>query len=395
MPTDPRLRVLFVAAVAGGAFLLKDPRYLLLLCVANAALALGVGIPLRRLLRQAFKLWGFALLVLVSFVFFGEDSGSDRFRTFEVLGHSFALNVGGLWVGSAMVLRVVAIVFASHVARAGDERAIAHGLAKLGAPPILSLSIDATLALLGGRGGGGGGGGRRSQDGAPREGFWKSVKRMAAGDVGPLAERARRQMERAERHATEVGGHSAALARDVGVIAGMSLTMLGIKAVKILPSLPFAPGHKLVLLTPLYVLASLLTKSRFGATWTGLAMGTVAFLMGDGKYGVFEILKHVIPGLLCDLCVPLLAEGGRRPGKIVWAVVSGVIAAARFAGIFVMTLLAQPPSVAFAFLLPGLSVHVLFGVLAGLIIPAVIRAFDPMLLKGPQASSLEERKETP
>jgi uncharacterized membrane protein len=175
----------------------------------------------------------------------------------------------------------------------------------------------------------------------------------------------------------------------------MSLTMLGIKAVKILPSLPFAPGHKLVLLTPLYVLASLLTKSRFGATWTGLAMGTVAFLMGDGKYGVFEILKHVIPGLLCDLLVPLLAFDGRRPGKIVWAVTSGVIAAARFAGIFAMTLLAQPPSVAFAFLLPGLSVHVLFGVLAGLIIPAVIRAFDPMLLKGPQASSLEERKETP
>ena len=31
--------------------------------------------------------------------------------------------------------------------------------------------------------------------------------------------------------------------------------MLGIKALKLLPGIPFAPGHKLVLLTPLYVVA--------------------------------------------------------------------------------------------------------------------------------------------
>src|SRR6185503_14156464 len=124
------------------------------------------------------------------------------------------------------------------------------------------------------------------------------------GDVEPIARALTRQLERGKAYAAEhasagaSGATSAADANrvhDVGVIAGVSLTMLGIKALKILPSIPFAPGHKLVLLTPLYIMASLKTRSKFGATLTGLTMGSVAFLLGDGKYGIFEIVKHVVP----------------------------------------------------------------------------------------------------
>jgi hypothetical protein len=158
--------------------------------------------------------------------------------------------------------------------------------------------------------------------------------------------------------------------------------MLMVRAVKILPAIPFAPGHKLVLLTPLYVLASLMTRGRAGATWVGATMGATSFLLGDGKYGVFEILKHVVPGVLCDLVVPRLTRGGRRPGKLVWAVVSGLVGAGRFAAIFATALVAQPPAVAFAFLLPGLAVHTGFGIVAGLLVPAVLRAFERHLEKG-------------
>ena len=41
-------------------------------------------------------------------------------------------------------------------------------------------------------------------------------------------------------------------------------------------------------------------------------MGTIAFLMGDGRYGVFEILKHVAPGVIVDLFLPVLRRGGRE-----------------------------------------------------------------------------------
>ncbi len=77
-----------------------------------------------------------------------------------------------------------------------------------------------------------------------------------------------------------------------------------------------------MLLTPLYVVASLKTRTRLGATLTGLVMGSVAFLLGDGRYGIFEILKHVVPGILCDLLVPAITANGRRPARSVgrsWA----------------------------------------------------------------------------
>jgi hypothetical protein len=119
--------------------------------------------------------------------------------------------------------------------------------------------------------------------------------------------------------------------RDVAVVAGIALTMLGIKALKILPGLPFAPGHKGVILIPLYIAAGALTRSRLGATLTGLTMGTVAFLMGDGRYGVFEIAKHVAPGVLVDLLLPLM---GRRPqlrGVVAWSLFGLIVALGRFA----------------------------------------------------------------
>jgi len=166
------------------------------------------------------------------------------------------------------------------------------------------------------------------------------------------------------------------LTRDIALIAGLSLTMLGIKALKVLPSIPFAPGHKLVLLTPLYVVAALRTRTRFGATLTGLVMGTVAFLLGDGRYGIFEILKHVAPGILCDLLVPVLlrVHGTRQPGAVAWSLLGGVMGLGRFATIFTVTLAVQPPAVAWAFLVPGLIIHTTFGVLSGLVSSPLIRA---------------------
>jgi len=196
------------------------------------------------------------------------------------------------------------------------------------------------------------------------------------GDVGPIATRLEHQIARARDHATQNArpGDASALGGDVAVIAGISLTMLGIKALKLLPNIPFAPGHKLVLLTPLYVIAVRLTRTRAGGTLTGLTMGTVAFLLGDGRYGVFEILKHVAPGVVCDVMVPLLTRGGRTPGKLAWSIVGAAMGAGRFATIFVVTLSVQAPAVAFAFLVPGFLIHTTFGALSGWVSHHLVRA---------------------
>lgn len=345
-------RVAFLLAAAIGVFFLHTPLHAGIAAASLAALWLAVGLGARRLARQIVKLLPFAAFVIASYALVPEDAG-DTLET-----------------GVVMVLRVVSVVMASQVARAGDPRAIAHGLRRLGMPERAATTLDVVLALVGGGGGGGGGGGRHRGPGEVEgETFLAAVKRIARGDVDPIVGRIERQIARAERHEARPAG-------DVPVIAGVSLTMLGVKALKVLPSIPFAPGHKLVILTPLYAVASLMTAGRAGATLTGLTMGTVAFLMGDGKYGVFEILKHVTPGVLTDLMVPVLTAGGRRPGAVAWCVYGGLVGAGRFATIFAITFLVQAPSVAYAILVPGLCVHVGFGVVSGWVTRPLVAALD-------------------
>jgi hypothetical protein len=206
------------------------------------------------------------------------------------------------------------------------------------------------------------------------------MKRIARGDVSALTEALHRHLQRVEQHLAETAPDLSPHAlRDVAVIAGVSLTMLGIKMLKLLPGVPFAPGHKGVLLIPLYLVAGVMTRSRFGATLTGLTMGTVAFLLGDGRYGVFEIAKHVVPGVLIDLLiVPTrrLARGGRTRRVIAWSSLGLIAALGRFATITLVALAVQPPAIVYAVLLPGLLVHGIFGALSGLVTAPLIAALD-------------------
>jgi hypothetical protein len=390
--------VLYLLAVAVGIFFLPALWQVGIACAVHMGLWLAVGLPARRLLRQVLKLWGFAVFITLSYALMKDDPATDRWIGLSFFGTEIPINTTGALTGVTMVVRIVTVILASQICRVGDPRAVASGLGKLGLPRVAAVSMDTVLALLGdderhgsgrGRGDGsgrGGGGGRKryleekEAEARGQQGFWASVRRMGRGDVGPIMERLSRQIDRAERHleGQELEERLRARARDIAVIAGLSLTMLGIKALKILPAIPFAPGHKLVLLTPLYIVASMMTRARFGATLVGATMGTVAFLMGDGKYGIFEIAKHVTPGLVCDLCVPALTAGGRRPGAIGWSLFGGVIAAARFATIFLVTLSVQAPAVAFAFLLPGMAVHVTFGVVSGWVSHHLVRAADKL-----------------
>jgi hypothetical protein len=375
---DPRLRVLYLLSVAGGVFVFHALPVVAAITAAQAVLWLVVGLGPRRLWRQIRKLWFFTLFVVASYALTSEVPETDRWVQVHVLSWVVALNVSGALAGVTMVLRILCVILAAQVARAGDGRAVAAGLGRLGAPRIVASSIDAVLALLGGGGGGGGGGGRgrvRMPDG---EGFWSALRRISRGDVAPIVRRIDRHIERVEEHLEEQGfqGHEREVGRDVAVIAGVSLTMLGIKALKVLPNIPFAPGYKTVILTPLYVVARLRTRSRLGATITGLTMGIVAFLAGDGRYGPFEILKHTAPGVVCDLVVPSMVRGGRTPGPVAWSLLGALIGAARYATIFGVMLIVQPPRLAWALLAPGLALHTTFGVLSGWVSWQIVRAMQ-------------------
>ena len=382
-PGGPRTRVAFLVAAAVGVFLLPAWWMVAIAAGAMAIAWLGLGLGAGALARQVKKLLALSALIIAGYALFAIEPGRDRWETLDLRWFELEVNTFGALEGAAMALRILAVVMASHVARAGDPRSLAAGMRRLGMPRLVAVAIDATLELLGGRGGGGGrgtGGGRGQGQGhgqgqgSETEGFWKSLKRIARGDVTPMTKALNRHLARVEQHLAErdpdLPPHAA---RDAAVIAGVALTMLGIKVLKLLPGLPFAPGHKGVLLIPLYFVAASMTRSRLGATWTGLTMGTVAFLLGDGRYGVFEIAKHVTPGLLVDLLFPLIR---RYRGALAWSVVGLIAALGRFATITVIALAVQPPAIVYAVLIPGLLVHAIFGALSGLVTAPLLRALD-------------------
>lgn len=461
---DPRLRALYLVGVAVGVFFL--PGWPLAVAAAlQIALWLALGLGPRPLARQLRKLALLLALIAAAYALVSDDPSTDRWTEIHLLGLSLDINTTGALTGLAMVLRLVTVVLASHIARAGDPRSLASGLRRLGLPASAALTLDAVLALLadsaphprrggggggggggrgGGRGGGGGGRARASRDDRETSGahaptrvaddspaavgagqrtppsteidpshaveaparrdeprpladprplddadlaptlrdrlvrFRAALLRLARGDVGALVDRLDHHVSRAERHIRAAAPHPGAahLARDVAVVAGLALTMLGIKALKLLPGLPFAPGHKGVLLIPLYIAAGLMTRSRAGSTLTGLTMGTVAFLLGDGRYGIFEIAKHVSPGVLVDLLLPLMRPRDTRRGVPAWALFGLLVALGRFATVTLIALAVQAPAVVYALLLPGLLVHATFGLLSGLVTAPLLRALS-------------------
>lgn len=200
-----------------------------------------------------------------------------------------------------------------------------------------------------------------------------ALGRLARGDVTIIADRLRANVDRVEEHVKE-SDSDPEIGRDVAVIAGIALTMLGIKMLKLLPGLPFAPGHKGVLLIPLYIVAGFMTRSRAGSTLTGVTMGTVAFLLGDGRYGVFEVAKHIAPGIIVDLLGPAMRV--QRRGVLAWSAFGLVIALGRYATVTAIAFTVQAPAIVYAVLLPGLAVHGIFGVLSGIVTAPLLRALE-------------------
>jgi hypothetical protein len=382
---SPRTRVLYLVAVAVGVFLVADAGLLVGLAVGQLLAASRVGLSPLAIARDIRRLWLFGLLLLLSFSLLPVDTGTDQWTEVGSGSLAFSLNLTGARHGLLMILRILNVLVASQLVRAGDPAILARGLRGLGIPEILAASIDTVLALGvggGGRGGGVGGGGRGGGAGRGRRrnaevgdtNLWQRFRQMLRGDIRPLTEAFERQMRRVAERAPDLPG---TLGSDVRVISGIALTLLAIKMVKILPSLPFAPGHKMVLFTPLYVLAAAKTSSRWGATLMGLTLGIIAFLLGDGRYGVFEILKHVTPGILCDLIVPPLLQRSTRPGIPTWIAVGGVIGLGRFSTELVVILLMQPPLLGYALVVPGLISNIAFGAISGYLTFHVVAALLP------------------
>ena len=378
------LKLLYLLAVTASAFMVpafaatRSARW----WVVPALLVLQVGILLTcqtrviGILRPVWRLKWFFLFLSGCYLLLPPDSsdGGDLVLQWQVpfVNWPLPLNLTGLERAALMCLQILTVLLASTVVRVtGSGRDLVDGLRALRLPDLFVYSLDHTLELLGGTKKSGRGRAEAREQGGPLS----TVKRLLRGDVGGFIQTIRTNIERAgerPKHESDrrLDPH---LLQDIAIVTGIALCMASIKLLKILPGLPFAPGHKAILLFPLYVLASSLTHSRWGGTAAGSIMGVIGFLQGDGRFGVLEIFKHIAPGLVIDLGRPVVR---RLPTWAFGYCLLGLAAAlGRVSTELVLVLLLGARAEVYLFPVAVLIPNLLAGFLSGFVTIFVLRAF--------------------
>jgi hypothetical protein len=393
------LKVLYLLAVTVAAFAVpsveatRPARWLVIpgLLALQVIVLWRCGIRVREVWRSTWRLkWLFMFLIACYAFLPADDRGGDEEWTrvpVPLTTWAMAVNVGGLTHAVLMCLQILTVILASAVVRlTGPGTDLVNGLRTLRFPTLFVHALDQTLGLLGGlrQPGAGTGGGTR---GRPRPeddpagpkptapGFFTVLRRLLRGDVGFFNQAIRSNMDRAREQVQREskGSLDERLAHDVAVITGVGLVMVSLKMLKFLPGVPFAPGFKTLLLYPLYILASRLTRSRWGGTVAGAVMGVIGFLQGDGRFGILEVLKHVAPGLLIDLLMPVVKRLPQR--AVVYCGLGFLAAITRTATEWLVVLLLGARAEVYLFPAAKLVPNLVAGTLSGFITAFVLRAF--------------------
>ncbi|MFQ5415844.1 MAG: CbiQ family ECF transporter T component [Myxococcota bacterium] len=378
---DPRIKILYLVAVAALAFASSAPAPLLLLLGLQIVLWLGTGLGPRALAASVRRLLFFIVFIVLSYALFGAAEG-DRIHELAFAGIELPINLTGIGIGLLRSSRIVTIILASQIVqRSGEGKALVEGLRALRAPDFLAYGLDLVLDTLGPRRGGGGRGRRRKQERRQEEedgdsGF--GFRRLLRGDTSALSELVQRRLAETQTRAADFG-LAADVQRDLVAVGGLAVVAMSLRFLKLMPGLPIAPGHKGIVLIPLYICAHTLTAARFGATRFGLVVGVMGFLTGMGKFGPFDILRHAAPGLFVDLVMPLAVRISHKPNVLVYGLVGVGAAAMRVASLVVAALVVEAPAAFYALLLPMTIAQMTFGMLSGFVTVPLLLTADRLL----------------
>jgi len=355
---DPRLKILYLLAIGVAAYATANPLLLGGLLTLQVVLGFYARLPLTGLLTIFRKLAFFCLVIVLSFGFFSPQDG-DRFLSVPLFWWTLPMNLSGAIRGLIFSSRIITLICASRlIQESGDRKALVDGLRGLFVPDFLAYSLDLVLSTLGSDERRGGQGKRMKPT--------VVIRSAVRGDVDYLVGLLEQSMAQARERAL-ASGLKIEVIRDLSVISGLATIGMMLRFFKVMPGIPIAPGHKGIILIPLYILAHDLTVSRWGATQMGTVVGLSSFLMGGGKFGPFEVLRHVTPGLFVDLFMPLARRLVRTPGVMLYALFGVGVAVTRLSTLILVGLFVQAPRAFYALLLPMTLANVVFGFLSGFV----------------------------
>jgi hypothetical protein len=385
MRRHPTLQIIYLIAVGIALYITTYPGVIAAILALQVLLWMLTRRPMWGLMRAAKRLFVFFLFLTLSYAFFPSSVIGDRVPLLGswLQGSWLQVSPTGLVAGLTMSARILALTYASMLIQQIDRKTLVQGLVGLGIPSFLAYAMDNTLALLTP------GEQKHGKEEVTRDGIAAVLKRLVTGDVGFLPEiiegSLTRARGRAEHYVTDL--QSKQQVSDLAVISGFAFMSMSLKFVKVMPGLPIAPGFKGIVLIPLYILASELTFSRWGATKTGVMIGIVGFLMGDGKFGIFEPFRCIAPGIVVDLTMPIIHRAFQWSGPFAYACLGVGAAVARLSTIFLAALFVEAPPAFYTLLVPIGVAHVCFGFVSGFVTFHLLRSMGKFKL------SLEEKKD--
>lgn len=366
------LRLVYLLSVAISLFFINYAPALLAILFFQLILWQSSNLKWSLMTRSMKRLGILFVIIFLSYAFIDSASpATDKWTEFNEI----PVNLSNVLFAGVMCLRVFTLVLISlWIQNVSKEGEFVASLRTLGMPYFISVALDVSLILLSsnrkrGSSGKGGGDGQGKRQKSEKSSTPVVFKQLLRGDLSFLYRIIEKALSNTQNYITQNYPEiSEREARDIAIIAGMTVAMMGLKFIQLMPGLPVAPGHKNLLMLPMFLLASQLTHCRFGGLWTGLTLGIVNFLFGFGKFGVLEILQFVIPGLLADLLLPMTQGARSRWARTgLFAVIGGILGFGRFSANIGILILAGTPLIAVLALLPMLLSQIIFGILSGIV----------------------------
>lgn len=381
------LKILYIFFAGVGVFFVHN--VWILLAIFGVHLLLYLLLPGRK--KSLKFLWRVRWFVLLLFVF-DAFAGPDDIVLYPFENWNLALSHSGLLSGFIMALKLFSMLTITQVVRKSmTEQEFVHGMTNLGMSTSTAEIIDKIMTIVaeedrvksmdkapgamgsgggmgGGKGSGGGnGGGRGKGEGNKEQEESDEVNAkdvLFKGRVGNIPKKLAQRITYAkERFA---GNPDAALAS-----AALSVTL--IRMVKIAPGIPWASGHKNIVLIPVFVYGIARSGKKFAGTTVGLISGILNFGMGFGKYGPIGILQFAVLGFVMDL---LLLIPVRKTNLIYLALIGIIGGFVRASTDILLALMLNASELIYLVYLPTIISQVAFGGASAFISRAILKKIE-------------------
>ncbi len=374
------VKVFYLFALATGLFFINDIRWIAAIGLFQLVLWYQSKLSSGPIFRGLSRLKWFFLLVILSYLLIPPAESTANFKI-NLGFYTLSFYLSGLEHAALMLSRVIILIITSLWIRLSlPTGQFIHSLKKLGVPDTVAIVIDAGLSLTAdknnkgkGQGNGRGNGGGKGKSGKKLTVLFADLKQGNFGFLDDLLAKAlNKSRDFLQQRYPDMHDD---VRHDAAIILAVVVAIMSLKLLQLLPGLPFAPGHKNLIVIPLLVMASMTTHGRFGGMAAGFSVGIVSFLMGYGKFGIFEIMHFALPGLIADLLVPLLVAGSGFFLLIRLAILGALIGLTRFAANFMILILVGSPALAWAVFIPMLASQLIFGSLSCIVCIYIVKKY--------------------